>query len=508
MRTSRAAIVIICLALSSSLCQAVPTIVGAQATQSAGDSSSAVSLSLPSGCQLYVYGVTTGGAYPMNAFASGQTIQLKDVNGNVAAQLAVTTDSNNSYTTATSYHVFGGFGVSGFHYVQGFYGANPGPGPNFQASVQLTLTAPAMVAIMGMGSSQTVLTLSGLDNPIIDAPVQTAQPATEALIIAHQYLSAGTYTIQETTGDGFAGQTPQNEVDLIGVLVLSDQPNVATSANPHIPIDLSSKSTPANPDENVITTGQSIPTWGGTGGQIRISSGTGTFASVSDANNVLRVPPGTTLNGTITLETQNLGPSGAVAPLIYTPSWGDHSTSWKLINGWIPTGQSEQQAQVSLVTPTTPGVYHIIFAACWEIGGDHVASATTWGLGKDTWNDGNDIAEFNATQISSAQLNGWATNSEMYGPDSSHSTTWYQQRYYPADAITLIVTGAGAAPSSEPTQPAKNGNPKSSSNNHIPVARFLGWGVAVLIIIGMAIAVIRLIMPRRGSHGGNRSAEK
>jgi len=129
-------------------------------------------------------------------------------------------------------------------------------------------------------------------------------------------------------------------------------------------------------------------------------------------------------------------------------------------------------------------------------------------LGKDTWNDGNDIAEFNATQISSAQLNGWATNSEMYGPDSSHSTTWYQQRYYPADAITLIVTGAGAAPSSEPTQPAKNGNPKSSSNNHIPVARFLGWGVAVLIIIGMAIAVIRLIMPRRGSHGGNRSAEK
>jgi hypothetical protein len=197
--------------------------------------------------------------------------------------------------------------------------------------------------------------------------------------------------------------------------------------------------------------GQSIPTFGGTDGQIRILSGTGAFASVSDANNVLNVSSGTTLKGTIKLSVLNLGPRGAVAPLIYTPSWGDHASSWRQINGSVPTGQSEQQAQVSLVAPTTPGTYHIIFAACWEIGGDHVASATTWAGQKNVWNDGNDIAEFNATQLSSAQLNGWAQNGELNGPDSTHSTTWYQQRYYPADAITLVVAENG---SSQPTPSA------------------------------------------------------
>ena len=195
-----------------------------------------------------------------------------------------------------------------------------------------------------------------------------------------------------------------------------------------------------------------IPAFGGTSGKIRILSGTGSFASVSDAGNTLNVSPGATLNGTIQLSVLNLGPSFAIAPLIYTPSWGDHSTSWKLINNWVSTGQSQQQAQIALVAPTTPGTYHIIFAFAWEMSGDQVASATTWPMGKDIWNDGNDVAEFNSTQLSSAQLNGWAQVGELNGPDNSHSTTWLQQRYYPADAITLVVTGSSS------TQPTSTSN--------------------------------------------------
>ena len=197
----------------------------------------------------------------------------------------------------------------------------------------------------------------------------------------------------------------------------------------------------------------------GTGGQIRILSGTGSFASVSDANNTLNVSPGDTINGIISLSVLNLGPGGAVAPLIYTPSWGDNSSSWKLVNGWVHPGQLQQQAQVSLVAPTTPGVYHIIFAMDWEVGGDHVASGTSWAIGKDlsngwvnnydVWNDGNDIADFNADQLSSAQINGWAMNGTLNGPDSTHSTRWYFPRPLPADAITLVVTGSG---SHQPTQ--------------------------------------------------------
>jgi serine/threonine protein kinase len=257
---------------------------------------------------------------------------------------------------------------------------------------------------------------------------------------------------------------------------------------------------PVTPSVTITTNPTTIPTWGGTGGQIRISSGTGSFTSVSDANNKLNVSPGATLNGTIQLSVLNLGPSDAVAPLIYTPSWGDHSSSWRLIKDWIPTGQSEQQAQVSLVAPNTPGVYHILFAVCWEIGGDHVASATTWGLGKDTWNDGNDIAEFSAAQLSSAQLNGWTTNSEMYGPDSSHSTTWYQERYYPADAITVVVTGGGSTAATEPTIPQSASNQTTEDNPQINSVEFKkSAGSYILTINGSGFGTLpRQALPFRG----------
>ena len=202
--------------------------------------------------------------------------------------------------------------------------------------------------------------------------------------------------------------------------------------------------------ENVIralmqTTSVAIPTMpDGTGGQIRILSGTGDFASVSDANNTLNASPGAALNGTIELSVLNLGPGGAVAPLIYTPSWGDHSSSWRSVSGSVPPGQSQQQAQVSLVVPTTPGVYHIIFAAGWELTGDQVASATDWPKGYNVWNDGNDIAEFTTAQLSSAQLNGWAFDNFM-----NETPPYYYRRPIPADAITLIVTGNSSPPSTQ-----------------------------------------------------------
>jgi hypothetical protein len=99
----------------------------------------------------------------MSAFANGQTVQITNGAENVSAELAVTANSNNSYTTDTAYDAFGGFGVSGFNFAQGFYGVNPGPGPNLQASVQFTLSAPALVVVVGMGSSQATFSFSGLD---------------------------------------------------------------------------------------------------------------------------------------------------------------------------------------------------------------------------------------------------------------------------------------------------------------------------------------------------------
>ncbi|MGC8630684.1 MAG: hypothetical protein ACP5T1_06865, partial [Thermoplasmata archaeon] len=46
-----------------------------------------------SGCQLYAYGFTNGGASFNSGFANGQTITVTDVNGQVAAGLAVSTSN-------------------------------------------------------------------------------------------------------------------------------------------------------------------------------------------------------------------------------------------------------------------------------------------------------------------------------------------------------------------------------------------------------------------------------
>jgi len=182
----------------------------------------------------------------------------------------------------------------------------------------------------------------------------------------------------------------------------------------------------------------------GSGGTLQIMSGSGDFSSVSGGNKALNVSPGATLVGTIQLSALNLGAANDIAPLIYTPSWGDPSSSWQGINGWIPSGQSEQQANVSVVVPTAPGVYHIIFAFEWELSGDQVASATNWVVGHDVWNDGNDIDELSDAQITEAQVYGYTEDQWLF-------TSGYAHQYVPADALTLnvmtCVVGTGTAAS-------------------------------------------------------------
>jgi hypothetical protein len=173
------------------------------------------------------------------------------------------------------------------------------------------------------------------------------------------------------------------------------------------------------------------------GGTLQIVSATGRLSSISGSNKILYVSPGAALTGTVTLSADNITPGGDVVPLIYTPSWGADSNSWQLINGGIPVGQSTQQAQVSVTVPSTPGTYYIIFAFSWEETGDQVASGSNWKLGNDAWDDGNDIAEFSASQIASAQLNGYAVDEWLF--PGTGGTTHYASEYIPSDGITLIV---------------------------------------------------------------------
>jgi hypothetical protein len=218
-------------------CHATPNVVGSQAIQSSGNPSAGTSLNLPTGCQMYLYGLATGGGNTAGLLSQGQSIYVNNADGYTSAELAASTNNSNNFTTSTSYHVFGGCGVSNINYVQGFYGTNSGPAAT-NASVTFTVTNSAMVVVLGVASSQLELTISGISNLVTDVPVQMNVSGTEALIIAHGNLTSGSYTIQETTASGTAGgfQDPNHQVDLIGVLIFSDYPSVATSSNPQIPL--------------------------------------------------------------------------------------------------------------------------------------------------------------------------------------------------------------------------------------------------------------------------------
>jgi len=171
--------------------------------------------------------------------------------------------------------------------------------------------------------------------------------------------------------------------------------------------------------------------WGST---LLLSSGSGTFESVSAANPTIYVSPGQLLSGTVTLIANNNIPPNCVVPLIGTSSWGENSNSWWLIHPCLPYGSSTQTASVNLQAPSEAGTYYIIFAFRGELTGAQMASATNWNVGYLVWNDGNDIADFSSTQISEAQQNGVTVVNWLYAEG-------YLLTYTPACAITVVVSG-------------------------------------------------------------------
>ena len=119
------------------------------------------------------------------------------------------------------------------------------------------------------------------------------------------------------------------------------------------------------------------------------------------------VSPGQTISGSISLLVANEHVPSAIFPVGWTPSWGDHSTSYRSIVGSAPAETATRySAPISLVAPSTPGTYSIWFAAGAETSLPHVMSCTHWASGPlgnqanapPIWNDGNDIAEWATTQ--------------------------------------------------------------------------------------------------------------
>lgn len=375
--------------------------------------------------KMYLYGLVTDGSGPTTPFAAGQYAKAIDSAGQLGAALAFGGFDNDRFSTQTYAHVIGGISVAGsWDTFDAFSGSNQQPGAPF-ASVNFTVPTDSLVVIIGLASGQQFLNIGGITEFLTDA--WSSGAGTEAMIIGHVYLKAGTYTVVENSSSA-TGQAPEHMVDLIGVFVFGSKSDRA-------PGEKMQKSQPQR-SERITSANQCLDaTLSNLGvrpvGTVQIASGDGAFSGVTSANKLVSVRKGESLAGSVILRTLNVAPSFAKTPLIETPSWGDHRTSWTPVADLHP-GQSTVAARINTRVPSEPGTYHILFAFNMEMAGGDVASATNWARGQDLWYDGNDIAQFDAGQISDAQRFGCVVGTAL-------GVNGYSLMFVPSDAITVEV---------------------------------------------------------------------
>ena len=169
-----------------------------------------------------------------------------------------------------------------------------------------------------------------------------------------------------------------------------------------------------------------------TEGTVSLVSGTRSFQTISADRKEIAVAPGQSVDGKVVLLARNGGAVFAVAPFIYTPSWGAPDRSWQLIAKSVPGGTALYSTDAHLIAPSSRGIYHVIFAFQHGMTGADVASGTDWAVGHDVWNDGSVIADFSSEQIHEAQTFGCTTARWL-------ETTGYGTLSVPADAITINV---------------------------------------------------------------------
>ncbi len=181
-----------------------------------------------------------------------------------------------------------------------------------------------------------------------------------------------------------------------------------------------------------------------TNSYVKIQSGTGSFSSLSSSSKQIYVQSGESIYGSVMLETYNGMSASNRAPLIGTPNWGSHSSSYWTINDWISTGIQFYGSQgISLTAPSTAGTYYLIFAFGAEFTGAQVASSTNWRYADvhgEVWNDGNDVAQLSASKISQMQSSGRTTVNYLFDTASQSWTV-------PGDAIVVVVSNEGTVPS-------------------------------------------------------------
>ena len=257
---------------------------------------------------------------------------------------------------------------------------------NQQTEVQIDLTSSQdtyLYLLRGADANGTVVT----DNDDFEA-VSTNSRITET-------LAAGTYTIEATTyAEGVIG-------------------SFTLEVGPH--------SSPGPVSQDAVF----------------FSAGTLNGQRLNSVTPSLSVTPGQSISGTVHIAVQNDHRPGAIFPVGATPTWGDHPSSyWSIAHSAPSFSTTPYEVPVDLTAPSTPGVYAIVFAAAPETSLAHVMSATRWYSGPPRWNNGDDIAGWNASQLNFAMANGYVI-APSYPEEASH---------FGATAVRVVVNPTGGPP--------------------------------------------------------------
>ena len=188
------------------------------------------SLDLKDGASVYIYGVDTGGGRSSNDLNSGSKVPIKNSQGNLCAELAVSLQPHNEFSTDCAYYCIGGLAAKGHRFLQAVYASDNQPGVS-SVQIKFTLRAPAVVAVMALAAAQSAIQLDGPDQLVIDAHGPN-DAGSLPLTIGHAVLQAGDYVLTERSS--FVGSDTQqaNRGDLMGLFVFSQTPDVLVSDSP------------------------------------------------------------------------------------------------------------------------------------------------------------------------------------------------------------------------------------------------------------------------------------
>jgi|GEM_PF-2019750 len=135
---------------------------------------------------------------------------------------------------------------------------------------------------------------------------------------------------------------------------------------------------------------------------VKLISGTLAGQDINSSNPEITVSPDKQISGSFDISVKNTGHSGSIFPIVATPNWGSHESSYWSITGHQAPGIKTHTVNVVLTAPSKPGIYYIIVAGQWELSAANVASGTNWRVEENHWNDGNDLADWSTTKIEEA----------------------------------------------------------------------------------------------------------